>query len=74
MKRRDLVTIYFSNDEQTWPLPVDLLYLILEISGMAKYGSQCSLFTIYFRPGIKWRERRRRRAAANEPPARGIST
>ena len=73
MKRHQLVHIFFSNDESTWPLPmVDLLYLILEIAGLAKYGTQCSLFTIYFRPSNKWREKRKR-LDANVNRRRGIS-
>ena len=74
MKRNQLVHIFFSNDERTWPLNGDLLYLILEIAGLAKYGTQCSLFTIFFRPSNKWREKRKQKklvASANR--RRGIS-
>ena len=56
MKRKQLVDIFFGNQR---PLPEDILYLILEIAGLAKYGRHMSCFSIYFHPSNKWRDTRR---------------
>ena len=58
MKRHKLVQVFFGTDESKYPLPADLLYIILEIAGLAKYGRYMSLFAIYFGKPHKWRKKR----------------
>ena len=48
MTRERLVSIFFGDDESKYPLPTDLLYLILETAGLAKYGRHMSMFALYF--------------------------
>ena len=69
MKRKQLVDIFFGNQR---PLPEDILYLILEIAGLAKYGRHMSCFQIFFRPAHKWRERKPENGNARS--ARGFGT
>ena len=68
MKRKQLVNIFFGDQR---PLPEDILYLILEISGLAKYGRHMSCFQIFFKPSHKWREKK---PDGNGSSAHGSST
>ena len=61
MKRRELVDIFLGSDLEIYTLPIDLLYVILEIAGLAKYGRSMSYFSIYFSPFHKWHEKPRRK-------------
>ena len=61
MKRRELVTIFLGSDLSKYPLNVDILYMILELADLAKYGRRCSSFCIYFSPSHKWQEKQRPR-------------
>ena len=61
MKRRELVAIFLGSDLSRYPLNEDLLYLILEIADLAKYGKYMSCFSIYFSPSHKWRAKRKRK-------------
>ena len=72
MTRHELVQIFFGTDESKYPLPADLLYIILETAGLVKHGRYMSLFAIYFGRPDKWRERRSRNA--NAKSRRGFGT
>ena len=61
MKRRELVVIFLGSDLSIYPLNEDLLYLILEIAGLAKYGRHMSCFSIYFSPSNKWQNTSKRK-------------
>ena len=61
MKRLDLVVIFLGDDLAIYPLNVDLLYLILEIAGLAQYGRHMSCFSIYFSPRNKWQDTSKRK-------------
>ena len=76
MKRRELVAIFLGTDLSNYCLPEDILYLILEIADLAKYGTRCSSFCIYFSPSHKWQEKRKPRRKDDESAnsARGSST
>ena len=71
MKRRELVVTFLGSDLSKYPLYEDLLYLILEMADLAKYGKHMSCFSIYFSPTHKWRNTKRKRESANS--ARGSS-
>ena len=73
MKRNELVQIFFGTDESKYPLPVDLLYLILETAGLVKHGRYMSLFAIYFGRPDKWR-RKRQDGNGNGKFRRGFGT
>ena len=61
MKRREVVAIFLGTALSNYCLPEDILYLILEIADLAKYGTRCSSFCIYFSPSHKWQEKQRPR-------------
>ena len=71
MKRKHLVDIFFGDQR---PLNEDLLYLILEIAGLAKYGRTMSYFAIYFRPSHKWRDTKKAPENENARLAHGFGT
>ena len=70
MKRRELVVTFLGSDLSKYPLYEDLLYLILEMADLAKYGKHMSCFSIYFSPSHKWRAKPKRE---NANSARGSS-
>ena len=45
--RRYLVHIYFGEDLDTWPMPEDILHMILEFSGLIRHGSRSASFVIW---------------------------
>ena len=59
LNKRHIVEIYCGLDQTTWALPGDLLFLILEISGMAIVGRRHMRFAIFY-PRSFMREDRRR--------------
>ena len=74
MKRRELVVIFLGSDLSIYPLNEDLLYLILELADLAKYGRRCSSFCIYFSPSHKWQEKRGRKDDESASSPRGLNT
>ena len=44
---RYLVHIYFGDDLDTWPMPEDILHMILEMSGLIRHGSRSASFVIW---------------------------
>ena len=44
---RYLVHIYFGDDLDAWPMPEDILHMILELSGLIRHGSRSASFVIW---------------------------
>ena len=45
--RRWLVEIYFGDDELLWPLPFDVLHIVLEFSGLIRHSRRSASFFLW---------------------------
>ena len=58
LMNRYLVHIYFGDDLDSWPMPEDLLHMILEFSGLIRHGSRSASFVIWSpRRSLRFRQR-----------------
>ena len=47
MKRRNLCSIYFGDDETEWFAPAHVMYLCLQLAGLVSASKRCCFFILY---------------------------